>query len=160
MKRISIFLICALALVGTGAAAAQQAQPAQLQPNPPASAPLETRTAETTVSGTVVSATSSQLVINSDAGTRMTFALDPTSTTRFTVGERVTVDYHTETGGTVHQAVRVAAAQPAAVTPRADTDSRDYDDDSLPATAGSLPLIGLLGLLAVGGAVAVRVARK
>jgi hypothetical protein len=160
MKRTSIFLICALALVGTGAAA-QQAQPAQLQETPQASsAPLETRTAETTVSGTVVSATSTQLVIDNDAGTRMTFALDPTSTTRFTAGQRVTVDYHTETGGTVHQAVRVAAAQPAAVTPRADTDSRDYDDrSSLPATAGSLPLIGLLGLLAVGGAVAVRVGR-
>jgi hypothetical protein len=161
MKRTSTLLICALALVLAGSVAAQEPQPAQLQPSPAESAALETTTEEATVSGTVVSATSTQLVINTDAGTRMTFALDPTSTTRFTAGERVTVEYHTETGGTVHQAVRVAAAQPAAVTPRAATDSRDFDDrSSLPATAGSLPLIGLLGLLAVGGAVAVRAARS
>ncbi|HUP24407.1 MAG TPA: hypothetical protein VNB06_15855 [Thermoanaerobaculia bacterium] len=159
MKRISTLLICALALAFAGAATAQQAQPAQLQPSSAESAALETTTEEATVSGTVVSATSTQLVINTDAGTRMTFALDPTSTTRFAVNERVTVAYHTETGGTVHQVVRVAATQPAAVTPRADTDSRDYDSARLPATAGSLPLIGRLGLLAVGGAVAVRVAR-
>ncbi|HVS64791.1 MAG TPA: hypothetical protein VMT85_14950 [Thermoanaerobaculia bacterium] len=140
MKRISTFLICALALVLAGAATAQQAQPAQLQPSSAESAALETTTEEATVSGTVVSATSTQLVIDTDAGTRMTFALDPNSATRFAVNERVTVAYHTETGGTVHQAVRVAATR-------------------LPATAGGLPLIGLLGLLAVGGAVAVRVAR-
>ncbi|HVS66020.1 MAG TPA: hypothetical protein VMT85_21250 [Thermoanaerobaculia bacterium] len=141
MKRISILLIFALALVLAGAATAQQAQPAQ-QTSSAESAALETTTEETTVSGTVVSATSTELVVDTDAGTRMTFALDPTSTTRFAVNERVTVSYHSETGGTVHQAVRV-----------------DADEPRLPATAGSLPLIGLLGLLAVGGAVAVRVAR-
>jgi hypothetical protein len=141
MKRISTLLICALALVLAGAATAQQAQPAQPQPSSAESAALESTSEETTVSGTVVSATSTELVIDSDAGTRMTFALDPSSTTRFEVDERVTVSYHTETGGTVHQALRVAA------------------EPRLPATAGSLPLIGLLGLLAVGGAVALRVAR-
>ena len=140
MKRISTLLICTLALVLAGAATAQQAQPAQQQPNL-AESDLETTTEERTVSGTVVSATSTELVINTDAGTRMTFALDPTSTTRFAVDERVTVAYHSETGGTVHQVVR-ATAEP-----------------RLPATAGSLPLIGLLGLLAAGGAVAMRVAR-
>jgi hypothetical protein len=141
MKRISILLIGALALVLAGAATAQQAQPAQPQPSSAESAALVTTTEEATVSGTVVSATSTELVIDTDAGTRMSFALDPTSTTRFAVNERVTVAYHSETGGTVRQAVRVDA------------------EPRLPATAGSLPLIALLGLLALGGAIAVRVAR-
>jgi hypothetical protein len=83
----------------------------------------------------------------------MTFALDPNTATSFKVGEKVTVHYQTATSGTVHQAVRVASAQ-TAVTPDNDEDTR-----RLPATAGTLPLIALLGLFAIGGAVALRVAR-
>lgn len=134
MKPSRIFLICTFALVFASAATAQPAQ----ETSSTESAALETTSEETTVSGTVVSATSTQLVIDSDEGERMSFALDPTSTTQFAVDDRVTVAYHSETGGTVQQAVSVAA------------------EPSLPATAGNLPLIGLLGLLAVGGAVAVR----
>lgn len=159
MKLTKLLLTCALVFGIAGVAAAQTADP--VTPAPEATTALATSDSEISVSGEVVSSTSTELVIDSDAGQRMTFALDPATTraTTFTEGERVTVQYQTASSGTVFQAASVT------VEPQ-DTFDRDVDrvpassSDRLPDTAGALPLIGLLGFLAVGGAVAVRLARS
>jgi hypothetical protein len=103
----------------------------------------------------VISATSTELVIDSDAGERMTFALDPETSevTSFTAGERVTVRYRTSSSGTVFQAASIAVEPPVEV-------DEETTLDRLPATASSLPLTGLLGLLALGGAAALRATRS
>lgn len=144
MKWRTLLLTCALVFGIAGVAAAQTADP--VTPAPEATTALATSESQISVSGEVVSTTSTELVIDTDAGERMTFALDPETSdvSTFTVGERVTVRYRSSSSGTVIQAASVAVEPP----------------DRLPATATSLPLIGLLGLLALGGAAALRVARS
>ena len=90
----------------------------------------------------------------------MTFALDPATAPgrTFTPGERVSVQYHSKSGGTVNQVASIAV--PPAEVERPVNDPTTRDSSRLPATASALPWIGLLGLLAAGGAVAVRVARS
>jgi hypothetical protein len=85
----------------------------------------------------------------------MTFALDPETSevASFTVGERVSVRYRTSSSGTVHQVASIAVEPPAEV-------DEETSLDRLPATASSLPLIGLLGLLSLGGAAALRLGRS
>jgi len=153
MKWRTLLLTCALVFGITGVAAAQTAD--TTTPAPEATTALATSDSEISVSGEVVSSTSTELVIDSDAGERMTFALDPETSevASFTAGERVTVRYRTSSSGTVHQAASIAVEPPAEV-------DEETTLDSLPATASSLPLIGLLGFLALGGAVALRVARS
>jgi hypothetical protein len=158
MKWSKLLLTCTFMLAITGAVAAQMADTTT-----PAPAALASSNSEISVSGTVVSSTGTELVIDTDAGQRMTFALDAKTTpaTTFTAGERVTVDYHTLSGGTVYHAATIALMPQAEVEPPADeVDQVDEpESETLPNTASSLPLVGLLGLLALGGAVAVRVAR-
>lgn len=147
MKWTTLLLTCALVFGIAGVAAAQTAD--TVTPAPEATTALAASDSEISVSGEVVSSTSTELVIDSDAGERMTFALDPETSevASFTAGERVTVRYRTSSSGTVYQAASIAVEPPAEV-------------ESLPATASSLPLIGLLGLLALGGAAALRVVRS
>lgn len=154
MMRKTLLLTCAFMLVIAGAVAAQTAEKTE-----PAAAPettaLATSDATISVSGKVVSSTATQLVIKSDDGVPLTFTLDPKTSPRatFTAGERVTVQYHSLSGGTVFQAVTIDV-EPA--------DSEDMTSTSprLPQTASLLPLIGLLGLLSIAGAVGVRFARS
>lgn len=155
MKWTTLLLTFTLALVfGTaGLAAAQTAD--TVTPAPEATTALATSDSEISVSGEVISSTSTELVIDSDAGERMTFALDPETSdvATFTAGERVTVRYQTSSSGTVHQAASIAVEPPAEV-------EAETTLDRLPATASRLPLLGLLGFLALGGAAALRVARS
>jgi hypothetical protein len=198
MKRSTLLLTCAFMLAIAGAVGAQMVatEPA---PEPTTALAPAARTAlapsnpEIPVSGKVVSSTSTELVIDSDAGEHLTFALDPTTTpaTTFAAGERVTVRYHTPSVGALHQAVSVTleplaeaapvaedepmmelpplaeAELPADVEPQAEVEPTadvepmaDAEPMSLPETASNRPLIGLLGFLAMVGAVAVRVARS
>jgi hypothetical protein len=144
MKWRTLLLTCALVFGIAGIAAAQTAD--TITPDPEATTALATSDSQISVSGEVVSSTNTQLVIDSDAGERMTFDLDPETSdvTSFTAGERVTVRYRSSSSGTVYQAASIAVEPP----------------ERLPATASSLPLIGLLGFLALGGAAALRVARS
>jgi hypothetical protein len=150
---------CAFVSLIAGAAAAQQQDTSK--PAPVAATALANSSTEISVSGKVVSATDTELVIDTDAGKRMTFALDPTTTraTTFTAGERVTVNYHSASGGTVFQAATITVEPPAEFEPSVD-ETATSSSSRLPETASALPLIALLGLLATGGAVAVRIARS
>ena len=154
MKSRIGLLTCVFMLVIAGAVAAQveTTKPAE-------TTALAASTEQISVSGKVVSSSSTELVIENDAGERMTFALDPaTSTpTSFTVGERVNVQYHSASGGTVHQAARIIVEPPARFEPEAEEVT---SSTRLPETATNLPMIGLLGLVIAGGAVAVRLARS
>jgi hypothetical protein len=171
MKWRTFILTCAFTSAIAGVAAAQTAD----KPKDPATTTaLAAASTDISVSGKVVSSTSTELVINTDAGRPMTFQLDPKThpAASFTVGERVTVQYHSLSGGTVYQAASIALDPQAKVAARyddpaepANTEPRDYEADTstrsrLPATASVLPMIGLLGLLAVSGALVVRMARS
>jgi len=159
MIRKTFLLTCAFMLAIAGAVSAQVA--GTTEPAPVATTALATENLEISVSGEVVSSTATELVIDSDAGQRMTFALDSETspTTSFTAGERVTVQYHTLSGGTVYQAASIVVEPPAEVEQPPVDEMTTPASPRLPETASGLPLIGLLGLLAAGGAVAVRAAR-
>jgi hypothetical protein len=77
-----------------------------------------------TVSGKVISSSSSSLVIETDTGSRQTFVVDAQSTlpSGLTPGSRISVDYHTLANGTFHAARGTsvsAAAAPAQPTTEA-----------------------------------------
>lgn len=160
MRLRTLASTCVLACAIAGAVAAQP-----LDTTKPAQGPgtaLASSSSEISVSGKVVSSSSTELVIDNDAGERMTFALDPNTTnpTTFTVGERVAVRYQSSSSGTVHQAASIAVEPPAEIQSRRDELGASSTSPRLPDTASGLPLIGLLGLLVVSGAVAVRVVRS
>ncbi|HSM49885.1 MAG TPA: hypothetical protein VLA75_00635 [Thermoanaerobaculia bacterium] len=160
MKLRTLIMAGAIMLALAGVVAAQTVA-APSQPAPVATTTLAPATTYITVAGKVVSSTSSELVIASDAGQEMTFQLDPKAVPEasFRVGERVTVKYHSLSGGTVYQAATVVVEPPAQAAPR-DYEVTTSDDPPLPQTASGLPLMALFGLLAAGGAIAVRVFRS
>ncbi len=166
MKSKTLLLTCVLMLAIAGVVAAQM--PDTTPPAPATTTALATSNTEISVSGTVVSWTSSELVIDKGAGQLMTFALDPKvlPATSFNAGERVTIRYHSLSGGTVYQVSNVAVdTQPRVAETQPKAEPRNYEvttpaDPQLPRTASGLPLLALLGLLAAGGAVAVRVVRS
>jgi hypothetical protein len=137
------------------------------------------------VTGTVVSSTADSLVIDTASG-RQTFTVDASSTvpSGLMAGARVTVAYHSLSGGGMHAATvttlapstgsmtagsTTAAPAPTAQTtePTTDTslpepapaDTASTTSRELPRTASNLPALGLLGLFALGGALALRFAR-
>ena len=157
MKLRTLTLTCAFVSAIAGVAAAQ---PLNTTEKPAETTALANSASDISVSGEVVSSISTELVVDTDAGSRMTFALDPKATpaSSFTAGQRVTVKYHSASGGTVYQAASIAVEPPTEVE-RPD-DVTTSSSDRLPDTASALPLIALLGLLAAGSAVAIRIARS
>ncbi len=118
-----------------------------------------------TVTGTVFSSGNGQLVLDTDNG-RRTFIVDNDShlASDVTVGSRATVEYHTMSGGRLHAAdvTMVMAAPPLPTAPVAaeSAPAPVQTASTLPQTASDLPLLGLVGLIALAGAVGVRVARR
>lgn len=130
----------------------------------------------TTVTGKVVSTSGSTLVIETDTGTRMTF--DTTGTTlpsAASMGTRIQIAYApNQTGGVT----RLSTVRLAPVTDTAIADAKYHTTGSagtvgasvpadmyasnrnLPKTASLLPLVGLLGVLALGAGFAVRFVRS
>ena len=143
-------------------------------------APIVAQTEQTT-SGTVVSSSATQLVIQTADGKQMTFAVDSNTTAPGTLqqGSTVTVRYH-DMNGTFHAANVSAGTGSTATTPAATdtrtpalpetpattsttrTPARDQDTGAsgLPATASPLPLMGLSGLLALAGGLGARALRR
>jgi len=125
---------------------------------PPSMGPAQT------VTGTVISSGNGQLVLDSPTG-RRTFIVDDDShlASDVTVGSRATVEYHTLSSGRLHagDVTMAMAAQPYATTPMAaaPAPARVRTASALPQTASDLPLVGLVGLITLEGAVGVRVAR-
>ncbi|HEU0104914.1 MAG TPA: hypothetical protein VFT38_02005 [Vicinamibacteria bacterium] len=125
---------------------------------PPAMGPAET------VTGTVISSGNGQLVVDTPTGQR-TFIVDDDShlASDVTVGSRAAIEYHTLSGGRLHagDVTMVMAEQPYATTPMAaaPAPARVRTASALPQTASDLPLVGLVGLIALAGGVGVRVAR-
>jgi RNase P/RNase MRP subunit p29 len=122
-----------------------------MTPTAPAMGPTRT------ISGTVVSSGDGQIVLDTSSG-RRTFITDSDSTiaSDVVVGSRVTTEYHSLSGGRMHAAnvTTVAGTAP----PMAATETRMAAD--LPRTASTLPLAGLIGLIALAGGIAVRVSRQ
>jgi len=109
-----------------------------------------------TVTGTVVTSGSTQIVLDTATG-RRTFIVDADSDVDSDViaGSRATVEYHTLADGRLHAAdvdhlemAAVAAPAPAQMA------------SDLPQTASDLPTVGLVGLIALAGGLAVRFARQ
>jgi hypothetical protein len=108
-----------------------------------------------TVTGTVVSSGSTQIVLDTATG-RRTFIVDADSDVDSDViaGSRATVEYNTFADGRLHaeevDLEMAAAAAPAPVQMASD----------LPQTASDLPTVGLVGLIALAGGLAIRFARQ
>ena len=96
----------------------------------PAAAPAQT------ITGTVVSSSSTSLVIDTDTGTRQTFMVDAQSSlpTGLTPGTRISVDYHSLPGGQFHAA---KAATLGAAPSQPTTEARPLDTTAAPATTSS-----------------------
>lgn len=138
----------------------------------------------TIVSGKVISSTPTQLVVEASNGARTTFVVDASTVpSTIMVGDRVSVTYQSQAGGSFRATNVTAAALadletsesalndsslPPATSPSYDTTTtststsststmadssldNDLSADTLPATASNLPLVLLLGVLALGG---------
>ena len=141
--------------------------------------------AESTLTGTVVSATGTSLVIRGEDGTEQTFDVDTTSTipAGLMSGSRVSVRFHNMAGGRRHVAsvtTDPAPTTPALSQPMPDTATQPMREtatpvarvsepapageaamgERLPDTASGLPLLALAGLMALGAGLVLRELRR
>jgi len=157
-----------LCLVGVVALALAAAPVARAQDNTMSTPVVVT---DQNVTGVVVSTAGDQVVITTDAGTRMVFDRDATLVLpTVSVGDRVTVTYRTvepdhfaanrvvlvTVPSTTTTTTTTTTTDNTATTTENTYSSSSTDNDNLPATAGPLPLVGLLGSLSVGAGVALR----
>lgn len=129
---------------------------------------------ESSVTGTVVSASGSSLVIRSDGGAGQTFDVDTSSAipAGLMPGNRVTVRYHVLDTGRRHAASVVLgdAVESAPVTtpttpdpapaPEPITAAGRNAGDRLPETASELPLLALAGVMAIAAGLVLRELRR
>lgn len=202
MRRIAMFL-CSVALVGFAVASVS----AQTDTPAPDTNTMTDTTNSSTIMGKVVSTSGRTIVVETDAGNRMTFETDTSSLpTGTSVGSRVQIAYSPNENGGVNHASKVTVMStsgsststadsnvntyrsPSGTNPdtygtnrntgaTADTYAANRNTDSnpnmdtnrnmdttthrnLPRTGSSLPLIGLLGLVALAGAVGIGILRR
>lgn len=136
MRRIVMCIVSVVVLALGSSLAADEMNP-QTPPNP--------EPPTTTISGTVVSSSGHTLVIDTDAGNRMTFDVASTSLlpARMAPGARVQVEYHPGESG-VNQVAKVTTLE------------TGMHRHGLPRTASPLPFIGLIGLGCLGAAALLR----
>ena len=141
---LGLIALAALALAGNLLA---QGSPVQVPPGTPTS----------TLNGTVVAVSASELVIETPSG-RQRFIVDSNSTlpANLAAGTRVSVEYHRLEGDRRHVA-RVTTAAPA--PPRADAPPM-LDDPMLPRTASPLLIVGALGLASLLASKALQIANQ
>jgi hypothetical protein len=176
MRRHLLLALAAAASLALAGNLLAQSSPVQVPPGTPTS----------TVTGTVVSSSDSELVLDTTGG-RQRFVVDANSTlpAKLEAGARVSVEFHRLDGDRMHVA-RVTTA-PSSTSPRAtaapivektpaassDTPSDRYAradkaerdaareraaDTALPHTASPLPFVALVGLVSLAGAAALRLA--
>jgi hypothetical protein len=176
MQYRTLLLTVVFALTLTGVAVADN-MPATAGNSATASAPATAPAGAMTQSGEVISSSANELVIRTSAGDRKVYTVDAMTVpaTPFNVGDRVTVSYNSLAGGGYHASnVTLDTAASADLeddtmsntttynsTTTTTTGTSTYDanasqqssslDARLPDTASNLPLIGLLGLLALAG---------
>jgi hypothetical protein len=109
-----------------------------------------------TMTGTVVSVSDNTLVITSDDGRRVSFNRDATSIfpTNLAAGQRVRVEYDEEAGGAFHVTDVTLLSTTGTGRTNVDTDT-GYRGD-MPTTASPFPLLGLLGVVALGAGLSAR----
>ena len=178
MRRHVLLALAAAASLALAGNLLAQSTPVQVPPGTPTS----------TVTGTVVSSSDSELVLDTTGG-RQRFVVDANSTlpAKLDAGTRVSVEFHRLDGDRMHVArvttappstsPRSGAAATADKTPaassdtpsdryaRADKAERDAardraPDATLPHTASPLPLVGLVGLASLAGSAALRLAGR
>jgi hypothetical protein len=180
MRRHFLLALAAAATLALAGNLLAQGTPVQVPPGTPTS----------TVTGTVVSSSASELVLDTTSG-RQRFVVDANSTlpASLQAGARVSVEFHRLDGDRLHVA-RVTTAPASSVPPRAgstpsekvtsasteatsdryaradrdaakaDRDAARATDATLPRTAGLLPLVGLVGLASLAGSAALRLASR
>jgi hypothetical protein len=147
MRRHLLLGLAALAALALAGNLLAQGSPVQVPPGTPTS----------TLNGTVVAVSASELVIETPSG-RQRFIVDSNSTlpANLAAGTRVSVEYHRLEGDRRHVA-RVTTAAPA--PPRADAPPI-LDDPMLPRTASPLLIVGALGLASLLASKALQIANQ
>jgi hypothetical protein len=147
MRRHLLLGLAALAALALAGNLLAQGSPVQVPPGTPTS----------TLNGTVVAVSASELVIETPSG-RQRFIVDSNSTlpANLAAGTRVSVEYHRLEGDRRHVA-RVTTAAPA--PPRADAPPT-LDDPMLPRTASPLLIVGALGLASLLASKALQIANQ
>ena len=147
MRRHLLLGLAALAALALAGNLLAQGSPVQVPPGTPTS----------TLNGTVVAVSASELVIETPSG-RQRFIVDSNSTlpANLAAGTRVSVEYHRLEGDRRHVA-RVTTAAPA--PPRADAPPM-LDDPMLPRTASPLLIVGALGLASLLASKALQIANQ
>jgi hypothetical protein len=155
-------------------------QPGQTQPQTQPADQAQ-QSGETTITGTVVSSSSTSLVIRTESGEQKTFVVDDTSTipSGLAAGARVSVRYTSQEGGQMRVASVARETGARAETTRepgvmergtatgtaadrgtgAGAEAEQGAGERLPETASPLPLVALAGALSAAAGLALR-ARK
>ena len=154
MRRHLLLGLTALAALALAANLLAQGSPVQVPPGTPTS----------TLNGTVVAVSASELVIETPSG-RQRFIVDVNSTlpANLAAGTRVSVEYHRLEGDRRHVA-RVTTSTPTTpppTTPRADAPPPSEPiDPTLPRTASPLLIVGALGLASLLASRALQIANQ
>ena len=138
---------------------------------PSGAAPMPT---ESTISGTLVSSSTTSIVIKTDTGVESTYVVDGTTAlpAEMKPGDRVNLEYHLLDGGAYHASRVTLGTEPAApseasaeaTAPGGGSDSGGSasggSSSGLPQTASPLPLYGVIAVLAIGAALGLRAILK
>lgn len=169
---LALFVFLVLNIATLGALMAQE--------NPYGTAPPPGPSVTTsTISGTLVSSSAESIVVKTDAGIESTFTVDAGSVlpAGMTPGDRVSVEYHMLDGGsylasrvtsvsgsgTASPATAEGAGSDPGMPAGASGDAREEGSATspesggeLPRTAGPLPLLAVIGVMAIGAALGLR----
>jgi hypothetical protein len=129
------------------------------------------RGAESSITGTVVSSTSTSLVIRDESGVEQSFDVDTSSTVPAGLmsGSRVSVRFHSMDGGRRHVASVMATDAPATTEPITPPAARVQEPlaasdaaagERLPDTASEMPLLALAGLMTLAAGLVLRELRR
>ncbi len=154
MRRHLLLGLAALAALALAGNLLAQGSPVQVPPGTPTS----------TLNGTVVAVSASELVIETPNG-RQRFIVDSNSTlpANLAAGTRVSVEYHRLEGDRRHVArVSIPAPAPsrADTPPAARSLDPTLDDPTLPRTASPLLIVGALGLASLVASKALQIANQ
>jgi len=127
-----------------------------------AAVPVPPGTPTSTLTGTVVATSATELVVETPSG-RQRLIVDANSTlpANLAAGTRVSVEYHRLEGDRRH-AARVTTSPPSQVTspPSPDARAKELDDPTLPHTASPVLIVGALGLASLLASKALQLANQ